>query len=316
MPAIYNGQDNGFIQQNYYDQQSTAVDGQLAFASDINLVDAATVVMPAGQEGQFMPVGRGVTASYSANGSRPGMTSMVISPVNGNTQASDFYGITVFNQQSQTDPTGTNGWYDGRVANVLRKDRVGGRVWVKAWKEAAENTPVYLITKDSSNHGFPIGGFCGSEIAGAEVPASAGYLNGTAVTIPGLSSITNGAFDISVDGSNIQVSGLDFSSVENITQLAELLATKISTATVTAVNGAIVITSKTTGASSSVSVASAPTVGGDVTDVSERLGLSASAGAVATAGAAASTTADTIQLTNVVWRTPAKSGTLGMIELI
>lgn len=315
MSAFYGGQYMGFAQQNYYDQQSTAIEGQLAFASDINLVDAATVVMPADKKGQFMPVGRGVTSAYSPNGSRPGMTSMVISPVNANTQASGFYGIVICNQQTQTSPDGLNGWYDGRVANVLRKDRVGGRVWVRAWKEATENTPVYLIIKNSSNHGFPIGGFSGSEIAGAEIPASAGFLTGTTLTLPGLSSITNGGFDITVDSTLVKVSGLDFSSATNITQVAELVAAKITTATVTAVNGALVITSKTTGASSTVTVASAPTTE-ETTDVSERLGLSASAGAQATAGAAASTTPDTIQLDTVIWRTPAKSGELGMVELI
>lgn len=315
MSAIYNGQFMGFAQSNYFDQQSTAIEGQLAFTSDINLVDAATIVMPADKKGSFMPVGRGVVGKYSPNGSRPGMTSMVISPVDSTTTAADFYGIVIFNQQSQTSPEGVNGWYDGRVGNVIRKERVGGRVWVRAWNEATEGEPVYMIIKDSSGHGFPIGGFAGSEIAGAEVPASAGRLFGMPVTIPGISSITAGGFDITVDGTLVQVSGLDFSTATNINQIAELVAAKITTANVTAINGALVITSKTTGANSTVTVASAPTTA-DTTDVSDRLGLSASAGATSTPGAAASTTPDTIQLPSVLWRMPVKTGELGMVELI
>lgn len=315
MAGIYNGQWMGFAQQNYYDQQSTAIEGMLAFTSDVNLVDAATIVMPPDQKGGFMPVGRGVVGKYSPNGSRPGMTSMVISPVDATTTVADFYGIEIFNQQSQTNPENLNGWYDGRVGNVIRVDRVGGRIWIRAWNEAVEGQAVYMIIKDSSGHGFPIGGFCGSEIAGAEVPASAGRLFGMPVTMPGLSSITAGGFDITVDGTLVQVSGLDFSPITNINQVAELIAAKITTANVTAINGAIVITSKTTGASSTVTVASAPTAA-NTTDISDRLGLSVSAGAKATPGAAASTTPDTIQLPKVIWRTPAKTAELGQVELI
>lgn len=313
--SVYQGKKMGFVQQNYYDQMATALDGDLAYASDINLVDAAIVAMPALQEDRLLQAGRAVIARYSDTAPRPGATSMLVMPPTAATTPADIYGITVRNEQMETDAQGRNGWGDGRACNVLRKDRVGGRVWPVAWNAAQVNTPAYVIIKDSSGHGFPIGGLCGSEIAGALLPASAGYLVGGAVTPASLKTVTSGGFDITVGGTLVKVSGIDFSTATTVEDIANLLKTAVTGASVAAVGDRLVITNSTTGAASTITYATAPTTEG-ATDVSTLLGLTEAAGAEATQGADASTTPDTILVPNFIWRTPAQAGQVGLIEVI
>lgn len=313
--SAYMGQKMGFVQTNYYDQMATALDGDLAYASDINLVDAAVVDMPALQQDRLLQAGRAVIARYSENAPRPGATSMAVMPPNAATTAQDIYAITIRNEQMETDAQGRNGWGNGRVCNVLRKDRVGGRVWPVAWNAAQVNTQAYIIIKDSSGHGLPIGGFCGSEIAGALLPASAGYLVSGAVTPASLKAITNGGFDITIAGTPVKVSGIDFSTANTVEDVANLLKTAITGAAVSAVGNRLIITNSTTGADSTIAYATAPTTEG-ATDVSILLGLTEAAGAEATQGAAASTTPDTILVPNFIWRTPAQAGQPGLIEVV
>ena len=101
--SVYTGSNNGFMQAAYVDQQGTALPGDLAYASDVDLIDACVVSMPAGSEGDLLPVGVGVVGAYSADASRPGMTSVKVSPVGADTTAAQLYGVTVRNQQCRTD---------------------------------------------------------------------------------------------------------------------------------------------------------------------------------------------------------------------
>ena len=78
--SVYTGSNNGFMQAAYVDQQGTALPGDLAYASDVDLIDACVVSMPAGSERNLLPVGVGVVGAYSADASRPGMTSVKVSP--------------------------------------------------------------------------------------------------------------------------------------------------------------------------------------------------------------------------------------------
>ena len=68
--SVYTGSNNGFMQATYVDQQGTALPGDLAYASDVDLIDACVVSMPAGSEGDLLPVGVGVVGAYSAHGPR------------------------------------------------------------------------------------------------------------------------------------------------------------------------------------------------------------------------------------------------------
>lgn len=167
--SVYTGSNNGFMQTAYVDQQGTALPGDLAYASDVDLIDACVVSMPAGSEGDLLPVGVGVVGAYNADASRPGMTSVKVSPVGADTTAAQLYGVTVRNQQCRTDENNVSGWGDGDVCNVMRTARVGGRIWVTAGNAATANTAAHLVVKDTTSHGLPVGSFVGTEITGDTV---------------------------------------------------------------------------------------------------------------------------------------------------
>lgn len=123
----------------------------------------------------------------------------------------------------------------------------------------------------------------------AEIEATAGKLTGGPVTnVEPLKGISAGKLDISVDGTEQNLTALDFSSVAGLTDVAGVLTTALSgKATVTVSGSSLVITSATTGASSTVSYASDPEPTGGVADLAEALGLTQDSGAVSIAGTAA-----------------------------
>lgn len=105
------------------------------------------------------------------------------------------------------------------------------------------------------------------------VSATAGYeaLTGD-IDIDALKLISDGCLDISVDGgSPVQLENLDFTTIEGISDIYAILAAQtITGATVSMKEGVIIITSDTTGASSSI-VLSAGT--GTGTDISTALDI-------------------------------------------
>lgn len=95
-----------------------------------------------------------------------------------------------------------------------------------------------------------------------------GILSAAQQTLANFTAVTTGALDIAIDGGAEQnVTGLDFSAALNLSGVAAILDAGITGANVTwdAVNKRFVVTSATTGASSSVSFANAPASGVDVT---------------------------------------------------
>ena len=124
----------------------------------------------------------------------------------------------------------------------------------------------------------------------AEIEATAGKLTGGQIPsdVEPLKAISAGKLDISVDGTEQNLTALDFSSVASLTDVAGVLATALSgKATVSVSGNSLVITSATTGASSTVSYASDPEPTGGVADLAEALGLTQDTGAVSIAGTAA-----------------------------
>lgn len=86
------------------------------------------------------------------------------------------------------------------------------------------------------------------------VPASAATLTSTqfveATLLSQLQTITDGSFDISVDGVADSITGLDFSVVTSLEEVAALLETNMTGVTVAVDNGYFKISSATTGATS------------------------------------------------------------------
>ena len=111
-----------------------------------------------------------------------------------------------------------------------------------------------------------------------ETPA---VLTGGTVTPASLISISDGAFKISVNGEEQDITGLDFASADDINGVVAVLSGKITGVTVTANEETLVLTSEQTGAGSSIGFASAGSAG---TDVSTLLALTQAAGASTVAG--------------------------------
>jgi Protein of unknown function (DUF3383) len=125
--------------------------------------------------------------------------------------------------------------------------------------------------------------------------ASSGQLIGAPLSaaqqlISAWQAITDGGFTIALNGAAAeQVTGINFSTASNLNAVAALIQAELSGATIvfSAIDSNFIVTSSTSGATSTVSFASAPT-GMGVTDISGMLGLSqASSGAFLANGVAA-----------------------------
>lgn len=104
-----------------------------------------------------------------------------------------------------------------------------------------------------------------------------------AALIPILNGINDGSFKVTVDGGTEQeVTGLNFTAVSELAEVATILDGAITGASVSVDNGYFTVKSDTSGAASTLTYLSAATSG---TDVSTVLGMSAETGAVLTQGA-------------------------------
>jgi hypothetical protein len=127
--------------------------------------------------------------------------------------------------------------------------------------------------------------------------AQAGSLRGglASSTVADYTGISNGGFDITINGVNRQIFALDLSGAVSMAGVATLIQTKLAaalastTCTWDATLKKFIITSPTTGPSSIVLPAVAPTGGSSPTDVSTLLALTVNAGAKSVNGIAIET---------------------------
>ena len=114
-----------------------------------------------------------------------------------------------------------------------------------------------------------------------DVDVAGELIGGSAAKLSDLKAITAGSFSIDVDGTTVNVKGLNLSSVTTQSDVATALQAKITGTTVTYNSNlnAFIVVSATTGENSSVSVATGTSA--------DALGLSSATGAVAQAGMAA-----------------------------
>ena len=136
-----------------------------------------------------------------------------------------------------------------------------------------------LLQSLSSGESSSIGYAAAPTAQSIETPA---VLNSGAVNIEGLSDVTDGAFKITINSSEQQISGCDFSSAEDINGVVSVLSGKLTGVTVTSAENKLIITTTETGSAATISYAS---TGGAGTDVSAMLGLTAASGANLTNGA-------------------------------
>lgn len=152
----------GFAQSTYVDQMGTALPGSLAFASDQWLIDSFIVHPNIGANG--LEAGLGVIASAipaaEHEGTRAGMNTKYVGLPAAGATATNFAGISVRNQQMDTNVNGHACWFANRMCNVMRSKRVGGRVWVQLTNgSSAVDGAVYWIISNTTAHDKPIGSF-------------------------------------------------------------------------------------------------------------------------------------------------------------
>lgn len=169
--SVYHGTKFGFVQSAVYDQMGVSLEGRLANASDINLCDAYSVGEEAG-----IGVGLGVSISALSGVLKPGVNSEEVKLPTAASTAADFGGILIRTDTGHTDADGKNYMAHKEMASVLRSNRVGGRVWVKAYNTITAGGNLYWIKNNSSDSSLPIGGFAGSAISSDTV-----QLNGVRV---------------------------------------------------------------------------------------------------------------------------------------
>lgn len=112
-------------------------------------------------------------------------------------------------------------------------------------------------------------------------------------TLAEFQAISDGALTISIDGSPVSATGIDLSEAQSLSDVATTVAAKL-TGTTGAYNSdlnAFIFTTSQTGATASVSYA---TAGSGGTDISAMLGLTQAAGAVLSQGVAAMTPAQNL----------------------
>ena len=114
-----------------------------------------------------------------------------------------------------------------------------------------------------------------------DVAVAGELIGGSAAKLSDLKAITAGSFSIDIDGTTVNVTGLDLSAATTQSDVATALQAKITGTTVTYNSNlnAFIVVSATTGENSSVSAATGTSA--------DALGLSSATGAVAQAGMAA-----------------------------
>lgn len=120
------------------------------------------------------------------------------------------------------------------------------------------------------------------------VAATAAVLEGIqlseATVIPLLQAISDGSFDIDIDGVTENITGLDFRTVTTLAEVVTALNVELTGGTASEDDQKIIITSDTTGATSLITF---PVAGAAGTFVGNLLGIAEGTGATTTQGAAA-----------------------------
>lgn len=128
-----------------------------------------------------------------------------------------------------------------------------------------------------------------------DVAATAAALEGAqlseATVVGELQSVSDGAFNIDIDGVTENLTALDFQSITTLDEAVAVIDAALTGATAVNEDSRIVITSSTTGATSTITFATDPGTGTFIGDI---LAITSGSGATITQGAAAETlTAET-----------------------
>lgn len=162
---LYTPVRDGFVQDTYVDQMGSAYVGMLAYPSDFNICD--TFIASPDVDPDGLLAGIGVVEAQAIDPPRPGVNEALVDYPAAGATAADFAGVHIRNQQMGTNSAGHPCHFGGDTLNVLRRERVGGRVWVMLSNGATEwKGTAHWIVSDTTGHGHQIGSFSASAITG------------------------------------------------------------------------------------------------------------------------------------------------------
>lgn len=316
--GIYGGVPFGAIQTNFYDQQETSADGRLAYASDIDLCDAISV----GEEGG-VGVGYGVKiVALSGAAKRPGINDQQIILPDSSSTAADFGGMVIRTMAGNTGADGENYMREKSMATVLRKERVGGRIYVRMADAFTAGASAYWrIAERVPNSNVKLGRLAGKAISGqGTTPAVAATGTVTFTENPSdgdtlqIGSVTYKFMTSPAAANDVAIQATVYETAQNLADVingdsGEAYAGTTSpsldvSAEVEA--GVMTLTARTPGTGGN-SLALVQT--GDFANVS---------GATLSGGANSSTSSvtDTVQLPNVKFRSSGAAGDLALVEFV
>jgi hypothetical protein len=163
----FRGTAGGSVQTAYTDQPGVAVPGMLAFAADMNMVDAFYVGTAAGvRAGAFVKLS---AVSDDVSLQRPNDEAVVVETGD---DYEDCAGVVVFNEAMQSDENGDPGWAHGRMCQVLRKGRLGSRIYMAARAAIARTDTPYMVTVADTAAVYKVGDVCTSSLGGGAAGTS------------------------------------------------------------------------------------------------------------------------------------------------
>lgn len=316
--GIYGGVPFGAIQTNFYDQQETSADGRLAYASDIDLCDAISV----GEEGG-VGVGYGVKiVALSGAAKRPGINDQQIILPDSSSTAADFGGMVIRTMAGNTGADGENYMREKSMATVLRKERVGGRIYVRMADAFTAGASAYWrIAERVPNSNVKVGRLCGAAITG----------QGTTPAVAATGTVT--FTENPADGDTLKIGSTTY-TFKTSPEAANDVAIK-ATVYETAQNMADVINGNsgeayvgTTSPSLDVSAeveagvmtltARTPGTGGNSLALVQTGDFANVSGATLSGGvnSSSSQVTDTVQLPNVKFRSSGAAGDLALVEFV
>lgn len=316
--GIYGGVPFGAIQTNFYDQQETSADGRLAYASDIDLCDAISV----GEEGG-VGVGYGVKiVALSGAAKRPGINDQQIILPNSSSTAADFGGMVIRTMAGNTGADGENYMRKKSMATVLRKERVGGRIYVRMADAFMAGTSAYWrIAERVPNSNVKVGRLCGAAISGqGTTPAVAATGTVTFTENPAEGDTlkigsTTYTFKTSPAAANdVAIKGTVDETAQN---LADVINGDSGDAYAGTTSPSLDVSAEVEAGVMTLTARTAGTAGNSL-DLVQTGDFAKVSGATLSGGVNSSTSSvtDTVQLTNVKFRSSGAAGDLALVEFV
>lgn len=296
--STFTGTMFGAVQTNYYDQMGTALAGDLFSPADKNLTDSCTISTVGGIKcGLFVK-------SKVGTSSRSGIGNYGVESVGIGDESGDVYGVLVRSQATQTDADGHSYVDFGRMGVVLRKDRVGGRIWMECGSSFTEGSTAYVVVSNEvmgnklevgSLTSAPVSGNVQAKAASGTVTFSGNLQAGDTIVI---GSVTLTAVADSPSSNQFAV------GTNLVTTLANIASLTVADVGLGVTGDSLVVTAATAGAAGN-SIALSTTASNGV-----------ASGSTLTGGADATTTDDTVSLPFVKFRSSGAAGELALVEFV